>query len=276
VDTLVRHTSDAYAIAYFGVAIVVSLLEWAIPRRQASDALSVRWIGNIGITVLNTILLRSLFPMLGLAWAMFCREHGWGLFNQIGVHGLAAFLLTLLVLDAVAYSQHWLFHRVPTLWRLHCTHHSDQEYDFTTGLRFHPMEAVVETVIGLGAILALGASPGGVLVSQLLSIGIGFVEHANVRMPASLDRVVRLFLVTPDMHRIHHSQNGRESRSNLGNAFPWWDRLFRTYVDQPAAGHEGIAFGLSEFPERKHLTLPWMLAQPFLRPQRRMAPATGK
>jgi sterol desaturase/sphingolipid hydroxylase (fatty acid hydroxylase superfamily) len=138
------------------------------------------------------------------------------------------------------------------------------------------MEAVVETVIGLGAILALGASPSGVLVSQLLSIGIGFVEHANIRMPASLDRVIRLFLVTPDMHRIHHSQNGRESRSNLGNAFPWWDRLFKTYVDQPSAGHEGIAFGLAEFPERKHLTLPWMLAQPFLRPERRMAPATGK
>ena len=155
------------------MAIVVSLLEWAIPRRRASDTLSVRWIGNIGITVLNTILLRSLFPMLGLAWAMFCRDHGWGLFNLIGVHGLAAFLLTLLVLDAVAYSQHWLFHRVPTLWRLHCTHHSDQEYDFTTGLRFHPMEAVVETVIGLGAILALGASPGGVLVSQLLSMESG-------------------------------------------------------------------------------------------------------
>jgi sterol desaturase/sphingolipid hydroxylase (fatty acid hydroxylase superfamily) len=275
VETLVKHASDAYAVAYFGVAIVVSLFEWAVPRREADDSMRLRWVGNISISVLNTILLRSLFPMLGFAWAMFCREHGLGLFNQIGVRGLAAFLLTLLVLDAVAYGQHWLFHRVPALWRLHCTHHSDQEYDFTTSLRFHPLEAVVETVIGLGAILILGASPVGVLVSQLLSIAMSFIEHGNVRTPASLDRIVRLFLVTPDMHRIHHSRNGRESRSNFGNAFSWWDRLFSTYVDQPAAGHERIAFGLTEFQERKHLTLPWMLAQPFLRPERRIAPVSG-
>ena len=187
-DTLVRHASDAYAIAYFGVAIVVSLLEWASPRRRPSDTMSLRWVGNIGITVLNTILLRSLFPMLGLAWAMFCREHGWGLFNQIGVHGLAAFLLTLLVLDAVLTASTGCSIACRGL-TPHCTHHSDREYDFTTGLRFHPMEAMVETVIGLGSILALGASPSGVLVSQLLSIAIWFVEHANIRMPASLDRV---------------------------------------------------------------------------------------
>ena len=264
-EAVLRNASEVYAFGYFGIIIAVSLLECVVPRRAAGDTLRLRWVNNFGITILDTILLRSLFPLAGFGWAIFCSERGWGLFNQFALPRWMAFFLTIILLDASYYIQHRLLHRIPLLWRLHRTHHTDQDYDFTTGVRFHPLETAVTTAVILGAILALGAPPIAVFASQLLTLAISLVEHANVRMPAPLDRALRLFLVTPDMHRIHHSQDIRDTESNFGTTFPWWDRLFRTYVDQPVAGHEGMAFGLAEFGARKHLTLPWMLVQPFLR-----------
>ena len=264
-EAFLNRANEVYAVEYFGVIIALALLEWVVPRRPAGDTLRQRWIGNVGIAIVDTILVRSLFPIIGLGFAILCSERGWGLFNQFAVPRWAAFVLTIVALDLAYYAQHYLLHQIPVLWRLHQVHHSDQDYDFTTGLRFHPLESVFSTAVLLGAILALGAPPIAVLVFQLLSVGVSFVEHANLRIPSSLDRVLRMFVVTPDMHRIHHSQNMREGQSNFATTFSWWDRLFGTYVDQPAAGHEGIAFGLAQFPERKHLTLPWMLAQPFLR-----------
>jgi sterol desaturase/sphingolipid hydroxylase (fatty acid hydroxylase superfamily) len=173
-------------------------------------------------------------------------------------------------------TEHVAFHKVPLLWRLHRMHHVDLDIDVSTGLRFHPIEIVLSMLIKMGVVVLIGAPALAVVAFEVVLNASSMFNHSNAAMPLWLDRIVRLVVVTPDMHRIHHSQNGRESRSNLGNAFPWWDRLFSTYVDQPSAGHEGIAFGLAEFPERKHLTLPWMLAQPFLRPERRMAPVSGK
>jgi sterol desaturase/sphingolipid hydroxylase (fatty acid hydroxylase superfamily) len=266
-EAFLQYASRAYALNYFGIVLVVAVLEWVVPRRLQGDTRGLRWLANIGITVLDALVVRLLFPLLGAAWAAYCGERGWGLFNQVAFPGWLVFFVTLMALDVVAYAQHVFLHRVPWLWRFHRTHHTDQDFDFTTGLRFHPIESVYTTTVVLGTILVLGASPGAVLVSQLLSVAMSFLEHANMRMPMPLDRLLRRFLVTPDVHRIHHSQVGRENRSNLGNIFSWWDRMFGTYVDQPAAGHDGIAFGLAEFSERKHLTLPWMLAQPFLREQ---------
>jgi sterol desaturase/sphingolipid hydroxylase (fatty acid hydroxylase superfamily) len=149
---------------------------------------------------------------------------------------------------------------------VHRAHHSDLDCDFSTGLRFHPFEAVYSTAIQSSVILALGVPPAAVLLSQILALALDFVEHANLRIPAPLDHVLRLVVVTPDMHRIHHSQDPREGNSNFSNVFSWWDRLFGTYVNQPAAGHEGLKFGLAELSDSKHLTLPWMLADPFLSP----------
>lgn len=266
-ESLLNHASEVYAFEYFGIVIVVSMLEWMVPRREPGETLRLRWSGNIGITIVDTIVMRSLFPMLGVGWAAFCSARGWGLFNQLAFPRWLEVVVTVIALDAVYYTQHYLFHWAPLLWRFHRTHHTDREYDFTTGVRFHPLETIFTTSILLGAIAVLGAAPIAVLVSQLLSVGITFVEHANVRVPSSWDRVLRLFLVTPDMHRIHHSQDLRETESNFGTVFPWWDRLFGTYVNRAAAGDEGITFGLAEFAERKHLTLPWMLALPFLRAQ---------
>jgi sterol desaturase/sphingolipid hydroxylase (fatty acid hydroxylase superfamily) len=268
-EAFLEHASDVYAVDYFGIIIVVALLECVVPRRAAGDTLRLRWAGNFGLTIIGSILVRSLFPVAAIGWATFCQQRGWGLFNRFPAAAWLEFCVTLLALDVTAYAEHYVLHRVPLLWRLHRTHHTDHDYDFTTGVRFHPFETIFRTPVTLGAILAVGAPPAAVLVSQLLSVAITFIEHGNLRIPSSLDRVVKLFLVTPDMHRIHHSEEGAESRSNFATTFPWWDRLFGTYKDQPAAGHDGMTFGVSAFDDRKHQTLPWMLAQPFLREETR-------
>lgn len=264
-DALLKNGSQIYALVYFGGIIVVALLESVLPRRVAGATLGLRWFGNFSLMIIGAILVRALFPLAGVGWAVFCSERRLGLFNQVAWPWLVEFALTIVLIDLAYYLQHYLLHRVPMLWRMHRTHHTDQEYDFSTGVRFHPFEAVYTTTVVLAVILALGAPPAAVLVSQLLAVAGGFVEHANVRMPWWMDRALRVIVVTPDMHRIHHSQDIREGESNFANTFSFWDRLFGTYVDQPAAGHDGIVFGVAEFSERKHLTVPWMLAQPFLR-----------
>jgi sterol desaturase/sphingolipid hydroxylase (fatty acid hydroxylase superfamily) len=264
-DAFLRHGAEIYAAAYFGAILVVALVEWMLPRRATSNLLRVRWLGNFGLTVLGAVLVRLLFPMAGIAWAVVCRERGLGLLNQVVWPIWIAFPLTVVIIDLSHYVQHYLLHRVPAFWLLHRTHHTDLEYDFSTGVRFHPFEAVFATTVLMLVVAALGAPPAAVLISQVLTVIVDFVEHANVRLPASLDRTLRLVFVTPDMHRIHHSQEHREGNSNFSNMLSIWDRLFKTYVEQPVAGHDRMEFGVAGFAERKHLTLRWMLVQPFLR-----------
>lgn len=263
-EALLRDASQVYAVVYFGAIIVVALLESAFPRKAPGELLRLRWFGNFSMTILGAVLVRLLFPLFGVGWAVYCSEQGLGLLNRVQWPWWAALALTVVVIDLSAYLQHYLLHRVPVLWRLHRTHHSDEDYDFTTGVRFHPFENIYSTAFLMGAILLLGAPPAAVFLSQLVTVAVVFGEHANVRIPTAVDRVLRLVLVTPDMHRIHHSEDMREGNSNFASLFSFWDRLFRTYVDQPAAGHDGMAFGVPELAGRKHQTLPWMLAQPFL------------
>lgn len=263
-EALLRNGAQAYAFTYFGVILVVALLEMVRPRRAPGEALRLRWFGNFSLTILGSVLVRVLFPVAGVGWAVFCEERGLGLLLHAVWPWWVELTLAVVFLDGIAYLQHVLLHRVPLLWRLHRTHHSDHEYDFTTGVRFHPFETVYSTAFLMAAVALIGASPAAVLIAQILSVALAFIEHGNVQIPAAADRVLRLVFVTPDMHRIHHSQDLREGESNFSNVFSWWDRLFGTYVDQPAAGHDGIVFGVTELSDRKHLTLPWMLAQPFL------------
>jgi sterol desaturase/sphingolipid hydroxylase (fatty acid hydroxylase superfamily) len=264
-DGLLQRAAEVYALAYFGLVLAAAVLEWVIPCRPVTDSLKLRWFGNISLSILDTVVVRSLFPMLAVGWAAFCHSHGWGLFSLVTAPAWLAFIVSVLALDFLYYAQHYTMHRVPVLWRLHRTHHTDQEFDFSTGLRFHPLETIVTTAAVFGFIMALGAPPAAVFVLQLFSVAVSFIDHANVRVPASLDRVLRLVFVTPDMHRIHHSQDAREGQSNFANLFSWWDRLFATYIHESAAGSAGMTFGVEGFANRKHLTLPWMLAQPFLR-----------
>jgi sterol desaturase/sphingolipid hydroxylase (fatty acid hydroxylase superfamily) len=217
---------------------------------------------------MNPVLVRVLFPIVGFGWALLCADRGWGLFNRVSVPLWASFPVTVLALDLVAYLQHNLMHRLPILWRVHRLHHTDHDVDFTTGARFHPLEALFTTSVALVTIVSLGLPAAAVFVSELLSMLLTFSEHGNLRVPVSMSRLLGLAVVTPDMHRLHHSDQLRETNSNFGTVFPWWDRLFGTFLECEPQRHADVTFGLAEFADRKHQTLPWMLAQPFLEPDR--------
>jgi sterol desaturase/sphingolipid hydroxylase (fatty acid hydroxylase superfamily) len=255
--------TKTYAYYYFGVIILVSLLECVVPRRKLGDALRLRWLSNFGIAFIDTLFLRLLFPIAGIAWAVYCAERGWGVFNQISAPAWLTLAVALLALDLVTFTQHYLLHHIPLFWRMHRTHHSDNDCDFSTAVRFHPLENVYTTVVLTAAIAALGLPAFAVFVSQLLTTVISFTEHGNLSVPASVERVLRLFVVTPDMHHIHHSADIADTNSNYGTLFPWWDRLFGTYVAEAVAGPDHVTFGLLDFSERRHQTLPGLLAQPF-------------
>lgn len=263
-DAFLAFASETYAVGYFGIMAALAVLEWVVPRRDAGDSLRTRWTGNIGVAVLDGLLLRLLFPAAGVVWAATSSDRGWGLLNQVAVPTWLGVVASVAALDFVAYAQHYLLHRVPFLWRIHLTHHTDQDLDFTTGLRFHPIEAVFTTSVTLAVIALLGLPPLGVLVAHLVIVVMSFWEHANVRVPWRLDRALRVVIVTPELHRTHHSQDGRDNRTNFGSVSTCWDRLFGTYCDRPVAGSEGMVPGVRGYEDRKHSTIPWMLAQPFV------------
>jgi sterol desaturase/sphingolipid hydroxylase (fatty acid hydroxylase superfamily) len=249
--------------AFASVFAALALWEAAAPRRPHTLARSARWPGNLGVLLVDVVLVRVLSPTAAVGFAFAAQARGWGLFAHNGLASWIEIALTVVVLDAAIYAQHAAFHHVPLLWRLHRMHHADLELDVTTGLRFHPIEIALSFAIKLGVIAALGAQPLGVLVFEVLLNATSMFNHANVRMPAALDRGLRWLVVTPDMHRVHHSIERRETDSNFGFNLPWWDRLFRTYRAQPAAGHEGMTIGLPAFRSVEELRLLRMLAQPW-------------
>jgi len=263
-EGLLARASEIYAVDYFGAIIVVALLECIVPRRAAGDALKLRWTSNFGIAILGSVVMKAVFPAFGLLGAALSQQYGVGLMNFIALPQWMGIVVTVLTLDLVAYGQHYLLHRVDWLWRIHRTHHSDNDYDFTTGVRFHPLEAIITGAIGFAAVTALGAPPAFVFIATLLETFNGFLEHSNIRMPRTLDRLLRVTLVTPAMHSIHHSKAGGDSQTNFGSIFPWWDRLFGTYRDQPSVGEDAMAFGVDGFEGRRHQMMHWMLAHPFL------------
>ncbi len=264
-DFLLAHASRLYNFEYFGVIILVSGLECVISLRPAVGSLKLRWIGNIVVLILGAVTVKLVFPVVGIGFAGLCVQRGWGILNHVTVPEWLKVVVTVVLLDFVAYCRHYAAHRVAVLWRLHRLHHTDEDVDFTTTFRFHPIDGLWITTVELAAIAALGAPPVGVFITQLLNTVVDFMSHGSVRVPGGMDRFLRKFLVTPYMHRTHHSQVLRENSSNVGSLFPWWDRMFGTYIDQPEMGHERMIAGLPEFTERKHQMIHWMLAQPFLR-----------
>lgn len=246
-------------------AIFAAMALWEIfaPRRTQAVGRASRWPGNIGVVALDTVIVRILFPTGAVALAMGAEAMGWGLLNAWPVPGWIAVLIGVVVLDLVIYLQHVLFHAVPALWRLHRMHHADLEFDVTTGARFHPVEIVLSMVIKLTVVVALGAPAVSVLIFEVLLNATAMFNHSNVRIPERIDRVLRWLVVTPDMHRVHHSVIVREANSNFGFNLPWWDRLFGTYRDQPAAGHEKMTIGVEQFRDPAEQRLDRMLTQPF-------------
>jgi sterol desaturase/sphingolipid hydroxylase (fatty acid hydroxylase superfamily) len=242
----------------------MAIWEVLAPRRVLKTSKLVRWFSNLGIVFINTVSLRLFLPILAIDVALKAQANGWGLLNNYHLPSWISIILGVLILDLIIYLQHIMFHTVPFFWQLHMMHHADLDFDVTTGLRFHPIEIFMSMGIKIAAIVVFGTSVISVLIFEVILNGTAMFNHGNVRLPLNIDRILRLFVITPDMHRVHHSVTIRETNSNFGFNFPWWDRFLGTYRAQPAAGHKGMTIGLSQFRDNKRLTLPWMLALPFI------------
>ena len=262
-DWLLAHEPAIRLSVFLGVFVAVAAWEVLSPRRTLVVGRLARWPHNIGIVVLNTVVARLLFPAGAVGIAALADSKGVGLLNILAppfwVKAVAAFLL----LDLAIYLQHVLFHAVPALWRLHRMHHADLGFDVTTGARFHPIEIVLSMIIKAVVVAGLGAPVVAVILFEVALNATAMFNHANARLPAGLDRVLRLVVVTPDMHRVHHSVVPDETNSNFGFNLPWWDRLFGTYRAQPMAGHAAMTIGIEAFREPADLRLDKMLVQPF-------------
>ena len=247
------------------VLALLMALELKAPRRRLTVDRWRRWPGNGGVVVIDAVLLRILFPTAAVGLALVAQANGWGLLNLIAVPAWLGILVAIVLLDLIIYAQHVLFHAMPMLWRLHRMHHADLDIDVTTGIRFHPIEILLSMVIKLGAVVVLGAPALGVIIFEVLLNATSMFNHSNIRLPVGLDRWLRRILVTPDMHRVHHSIVRQETNSNFGFNLPWWDHLFGTYRAQPAAGHEAMTIGLPVFRDPSELRLDRMLMQPLRR-----------
>jgi len=238
-------------VCFAGVFVGMAAWEVVAPRRRLQVLRQIRWSSNLGLIALNTALLRLIAPVGVVGVALLAESRGWGLFQNVDVPGWVAFLASIILLDLAVYLQHVMFHAVPLFWRLHMVHHADLDFDVTTGLRFHTVEILFSFGIKAAAVILLGAPAVAVLVFEVLLNATSMFNHGNVGMPAAVDRALRWLVVTPDMHRVHHSVHARETNSNFGFNLPWWDYLLGTYRDQPAEGHAGMTVGLSDFRDER-------------------------
>ena len=251
--------------AFFGVLVTVALAEIAFPRRRLTVSKPRRWASNLGIVFLNSALVRVLLPITAAGFAVLAASRGWGVFNNFAAPVWFAVLASVVFLDFAIYLQHVMFHAVPALWRLHRMHHADLDFDVTTGARFHPIEILLSMLIKFAVIAVIGAPAVAVIIFEVLLNATAMFNHGNLRLPAAFDRMLRLFIVTPDMHRVHHSIEDHETNSNFGFNLSLWDRLFGTYKAQPDAGHEAMTIGIRDYRAPKLATdLPGMLILPFL------------
>lgn len=264
-DYIVQHEASIRVASFFCVLTIMAGAELIWPRRELSVSKARRWTSNLGIVVLNTVIIRLLFPTAALGVALIVESRQWGLFHVLQAPYWISVVIAVMALDLVIYTQHVLMHKIPMFWRLHRVHHADLDFDVTTGSRFHPIEIIVSMLIKFGAILILGTPALAVVIFEVLLNATAMFNHSNVRLPLALDGVLRLFLVTPDMHRVHHSAIRKETDSNYGFNLPWWDRLFGTYQAQPQAGHTGMKIGLQNIRQQEFcVNLPGMLKLPFI------------
>lgn len=261
-ETILAAEPTIRLAAFLSVLVAMALWEVAAPRRRREIPRVIRWTNNLALLVLDTAILRLTFPIIAVGLAVMAEDRGWGLFNNIDVPFWLAIVVSMLLLDLAIYLQHVMFYAIPGLWRLHRMHHADLDFDATTGLRFHPVEILISMGIKLAVVAALGPPAVAVLLFEVILNATALFNHANIDLPRPVDRVLRLIVVTPDMHRVHHSVDPRETNSNYGFNLPWWDRLLGTYIAQPAKGHEGMEIGIEQFRTPRDLWLDRMLIQP--------------
>jgi len=261
------HEATIRLSVFLGLFALFALLETLAPRRKRRQPRSTRWITNWGITILNTFTLRAVaigVPLLAVGAAMDAQTNGWGLLNQIDAPALVEGLAAILFFDFAIWLQHLITHKVPLLWRLHRVHHADVDIDVTTAIRFHPVEIALSMLLKIGLVYLIGPAALAVILFEIMLNGAAMFNHANIKLPLGLDRVVRLVLVTPDMHRVHHSVHRHEHDSNYGFALSIWDRLFGTYIAQPEVGHDDMLIGL-EWQDARPSRFGWSLGLPFFR-----------
>ena len=262
-DALFAYEPYIRLAAFGGVFIIMAAWEFIVPRRKQAIGRGWRWPNNLDVVVVDTLLVRILFPTTAVGLALLAEARGFGLFNVIALPAWIGVVGSVVILDLAIYLQHVLFHAVPALWRLHRMHHADLEFDVSTGLRFHPIEILLSMLIKFAVVAALGAPALSVLIFEVLLNATSMFNHGNVHIPLAMDRLLRWVVVTPDIHRVHHSILARETNSNFGFNLPWWDRLFGTYRAQPAAGHEAMTIGIEQFRDSRELGLDRLLVQPF-------------
>lgn len=255
---------------FFGILAVMALWEWLAPRRPLTQSKPLRWSSNLGLALLNNVVWRLLIPAGAVGITITVQARGWGLFNRVEWPAWFEVAASVVLLDLAIYIQHWAFHRIGWLWRLHLVHHVDLDFDTTTGIRFHTVETLLSFAWKAVVITLLGAPALAVMIFEIVLNATALFNHSNARLPLWLDQVLRLALVTPDMHRVHHSIEDHETNSNYGFCLSWWDFLFRTYDAQPDAGHDGMTIGRPQFRESNVERLPFMLLLPF---QRNLPPA---
>ena len=264
-EYLLQHEKTLRMGFFFGVFLIMAAWEVVAQRRVLRAVKGWRWLNNLGLVVLNRFVLMVVFPAGAVGVAAYVEQHGWGLMNYYQLAPAYAVLLSIVLLDMIIYLQHVMVHAVPALWRLHRVHHADPDYDVTTGLRFHPLEILLSMLIKFAAIVALGAPVVAVIIFEIILNAAAMFNHGNVRLPAALDRYLRWIIVTPDMHRVHHSVEDDEANSNFGFNLPWWDRLFGTYREQPRKGHVDMQIGIHNYTEPKQVVwLSGILSLPFV------------
>ena len=251
---------------FVGMLFVMGLWEFLAPRRPLSVSKKRRWFCNLSIVIVDTAVIRFVFPLAAVGVAVLAQERHWGLFNTIALPSNLAILISVVLLDLVIYFQHVMFHALPILWRFHRMHHTDRDLDVSSGLRFHPVEIMVSMLIKMTAILLIGPAPIAIIIFEVLLNATAMFNHSNSYVPLPLDRILRWVVVTPDMHRVHHSIIRKETDSNFGFNLPWWDRLFGTYRAQPQEGHDGMTIGLRSYQDDQPQQLGWMLIMPFRTP----------
>lgn len=249
--------------AFLLIILLVGCWEILLPRRVLSTSKPLRWVNNCSISTLNSVLLYLAFPVLAVGVAVLAVDKNWGLFNFLDLPALVSIPLFIVLFDLAIYWQHRLYHSVPLLWRLHRMHHSDPDFDVSTGIRFHPLSIILSMLIKMLVIVSLGPPPVAVLLAEILLNVTTMFNHGNIYIPPRIDAALRLFVVTPDMHRVHHSIAPEETNTNFGFNFPWWDRLFNTYRAQPQEGHKTMRIGIQGLQSAREQYLHRLLLQPF-------------
>ncbi len=262
-DTVFNDPSWIRFSCFIGVLLLCTLWENKLPRKALTVSRAFRWVNNLSLVALNSATIVILMPMVAFQAAVIASENQWGLLYLVPVPIWLNVLLSVVLLDFIIYVQHVVFHRVPLLWKIHRMHHADLDIDVTTGARFHPIEILISMLVKIGAVFMLGVSPIAIVMFEIILNASAMFNHSNAKLALRIDAWLRKLIVTPDMHRVHHSVISRETHSNFGFFLSVWDRMFGTYRAQPELGHDHVVIGLSDIRDEQEQRLDKMLTQPF-------------